>query len=232
MFRQAVILAGGLGTRLRPVVADRPKPMADFRGRPFLEYQISFLRTQGVSEVILCVGYLADEISKHFDDGSGWGVTIRYSREAAVLGTGGAIKLAERLLDDVFFVLNGDTFLSCDLTVLGKRHLQHHADATLAVSLVQDAKSFGIVGIGANNIVSHFQEKGTARGPAYVNAGLYVLSKELVHAIPSNRPISLEREMLPDWVASHKVIAFMQPAFLDIGTPEGYAEYLRQLTEK
>lgn len=227
MFRQAVILAGGLGTRLRPIVPDRPKPMAEFHGRPFLEYQISFLRAQGISEVVLCVGYLADEISKHFGDGSGWQVDIRYSRETEALGTGGAIKLAEPLLKDVFFVLNGDTYLSCDLTVLGKHHVQHHADATIAVSMVRDATSFGVVGIGAGNIVSHFLEKGAASGSAYVNVGLYVLCKQLIHGIPSNRPVSLERELLPAWVSTGRVVAFVHEAgFIDIGTPEGYGWYV------
>lgn len=222
MFRQAVILAGGLGTRLRSVVADRPKPMAEFRGRPFLEYQIRFLREQGIREVVLCIGYLADEILKHFGDGAGRDVNIRYSREPEALGTGGAVKLAEPLLEDVFFLLNGDTLLSCDLTALSKHHLRHHADITIAVSMVQDAMSFGVVGIGAGNIVSHFQEKGTASGSAYVNAGLYVLCKQLIHSIPSNRPVSLEEELLPEWVATRRVIAFVHNSgFIDIGTPEG-----------
>lgn len=230
--RQAVILAGGLGTRLRPFVAGRPKPMALFNGRPFLEHQMGFLKARGVRDVVLCVGYMAESISGYFGEGASCGLRIRYSVEPSPLGTGGALKLAEPLLEDVFFVLNGDTLLSCDLMVLGKHHVQHHADATIAVSMVQDAMSFGIVRIGAGNIVSHFQEKGAASGSAYVNAGLYVLSKELVHSIPSNRRISLEGEMLPEWVAKRRVIAFRETAFVDIGTSEGYEKCMRQLTDK
>lgn len=229
MFRQALILAGGLGTRLRPIVADRPKPMAEFSGRPFLERQMAYLRAQGVREVVLCIGYLADEISNHFQDGAGCNLTIRYSRESEPLGTGGAIKLAEPLLDDVFFVLNGDTLVSCDLAELCKHHMKHQADVTVAVSQVQDSKDFGVVRIDAGNVINEFHEKEASRGPAYVNAGLYVLSANLLKDIPAVQPLSLEHDLLPTWLLGKKVVAFTQNVgFIDIGTPERYIFAARQ----
>lgn len=226
MLQQAAILAGGLGIRLRSVVADRPKPMAEFRGRPFLEYQIRFLREQGIREIILCIGYLADEIHKHFGDGSGWDVTIRYSRETEPLGTGGALKLAEPLLGETFLLLNGDTFLACELGALEEHHRVNQADVTLAVSKADDASSYGSVEVGADGRATGFREKAVGAHPGYVNVGLYVMNKALVAVVPAGRRVSLEQDLFKGWVKTRRVFAFvLQGGFVDIGTPEGYERF-------
>lgn len=228
--RQAVILAGGLGTRLRSVVADLPKSMAEINGRPFLEHQIYLLRTQGISDFVLCVGYMAEKISGYFGDGSRWNLRIRYSMEQQPMGTGGAIKLAEPLFDEVFVLLNGDTFLDCDLKALLDQHAQSRADVTMVVCSVEDATRFGTVVTGETGMVTGFREKEMAEGPGYANAGMYVLCRTLLTTIPANRPVSLERELLPEWIVTRKVMAFVhRGVFVDIGTPEGYTEFARRL---
>lgn len=225
---QAVILAGGLGTRLRQVLADRPKAMAPFEGRPFLEYQLRALQAGGVRELVLCVGYLAETISGHFGDGADWGLRVRYSVEPAPLGTGGALKLAEPLLADTFLLLNGDTFLTCDLGALERHHREHRADMTLAVATETDAARYGSVAVGPDGRVTGFREKASDGRAGYVNAGLAVLSRALLADLPAGGPLSLEREALAGWVATRRVYAFpVAGGFVDIGTPEGYEQFAR-----
>lgn len=228
MFRQAVILAGGLGTRLRPVLSERPKAMAEFNGRPFLEHQLDLLKAGGMQDVLLCVGYMAEAISGYFGDGAQWGLRIRYSVDPSPLGTGGALKLAEPLLDETFLLLNGDTFLSCDLSALEEHHRVNQADVTLAVSRADDASGYGSVEVGADGRATGFREKAVGAYPGYVNAGLYVMSKSLLADVPANRPVSLERDLLNEWVHTRRVFTLqLEGPFVDIGTPEGYEQFAR-----
>lgn len=232
MFRQAVILAGGLGTRLRSILSDRPKAMAVFNDRPFLEYQLGLLKSGGVQEVVMCLGYMADVISSYVGDGARWGLCIRYSVESSPLGTGGALKLAESLLDETFLLLNGDTFLSCDLGMLEEHHWHRRADVTLTVCRSDDATRYGSVKVKDGGRVTEFCEKVATDRPEYANAGLYVMSKALLATIPARRLVSLEQELLEGWVKARRVFAFMyQGGFVDIGTPEGHEQFVRLATE-
>lgn len=230
---QAVILAGGLGTRFRSVVADRPKPMAEAGGRPFLEYQIEFLKRYGIPEFVLCVGYLRDHIIDHFGDGSRWGVTIRYSIEETPLGTGGALKLAEKHVRGTFLALNGDTYFDVDVGDLLRFHASRRARdprcaGTLALSRARDARSYGAVVLDHDHVILSFDEKPAASsGIPHLNGGVYVLEPEVLGFLPALHKASVETDLFPAVLRSGQRL-YGYPSdgfFVDIGTPDGYRKF-------
>lgn len=223
---QAVILAGGIGTRLREIVSDRPKPLAEIDGKPFLEYQIDFLKKYCITDLILCIGYLGEKIEKHFLDGTDYGVSITYSREQELLGTGGALRNAMGLLHQRFFVLNGDTFFLINLFDMEKFHDQTLADATLALTKVNDSARYGSVNLEhnlyGNNIVG-FSEKSTSAG-SLINGGIYLMEKELFFQENLPEKFSFESYLLPRIIRTSRVCGFVDDCayFVDIGTIAGY----------
>jgi len=237
-----VILAGGLGTRLRPAVADRPKGLAPIGGKPFLEIQIELLADQGAKRFVLCVGHLAGQIEAHLGDGSRWGVHIEYSLEQErLLGTAGALKLAQRWFDPQALVLNGDTYFALDY----RRLVEHHrlerrragVLATIALARAPDAARYGSVLLdAAGRHLAGFAEKGSlAAGTArWLNAGAYVLERELIERIPADRPASLERDVFPEVLQSGGRIAALtsEELFFDIGTPEGLDAFARYMAKR
>lgn len=225
---QAVILVGGFGTRLQSVVTDVPKPMASLAGRPFLEYKLASLQRGGIREVVLCTGYLAETVRAHFGDGSKFGVHIEYSVEHEPLGTGGAVKLAAPLLDDTFFVLNGDTYLDLDYATMLLQHRDRRALATIAVLSSAETQPYGSIVIETEGRIRAFREKAndTSRG-AWINAGAYIFSKRVLSHIPQGRAVSLEQETFPQLLATGAVVYGFPTAgyFIDIGTPEKYLQF-------
>jgi NDP-sugar pyrophosphorylase family protein len=179
----ALILAGGKGERLRPLTSDRPKPMILLAGRPILEYQLEWLRGQGVTDVVLLCGYLGEVVSSHFGDGSGWGLRIAYSLEAEPLGRGGAFKKGFQLVPpDVPFVIgtNGDNITEQPLAPLIRRHRRTGAVAT--VMLTPMVSPFGIARLGRGSRIRGFDEK--PRLPYWINTGFYVLSRQFFEELP------------------------------------------------
>jgi NDP-sugar pyrophosphorylase family protein len=220
----AVILAGGLGTRLRPVVNDRPKVLAEVCGRPFLSYLLDQLQTAGAGQAVLCTGYLGEQIEAALGD-CYCGLRLSYSQESAPLGTAGAVRAAlARLGSDPVLVLNGDSFFEADLADLSGYHQRHGAQATLALARLADTRRFGRVVLAADGQVSAFEEKGARRGPGWINAGVYVLARQLLETIPAGGAVSLERECFPAWIGRGLYGYPGRGRFLDIGTPESYAE--------
>ena len=220
---QAVILAGGLGTRLRPSVPDLPKAMAEIDGRPFLQYLLEQVRRAGFREAVLCVGYRQDAIREYFRGGEGHNIRLIYSAESEPLGTGGALKLAEPLLTgDRWLVMNGDSFLDVPLEALVRAHDGTGAIVTLAVVRVAEASRFGAVELGPEGEVTAFTEKGGATGPALINGGIYVVERELLASIPPGREVSLEREVFPGLIGRGLYGFEFEGEFTDIGTPEDY----------
>jgi len=218
----AVILAGGLGTRLRPMVGDRPKVMAEVGGRPFLVRWLDELSRQGLRRVILCTGFLAEMIEAHF--GATYGpLDLVYSREGQPLGTGGALSQALRHgTSDPLLALNGDSFIPVDLGVFFEWYKEHGVQNALLVAPVQDMARFGGVALGKEGIVERFIEKGQI-GAGLVNAGVYLLRAQALSGLPLDRSTSLEREVFPG-LAGHSLHGFICNApFLDIGTPESYS---------
>ena len=226
---QAAILAGGLGTRLRELVNDRPKSLAEINGKAFLEYQIEFLKQFLITDIVICVGYLGEKVERHFSDGNKFGISIRYSREQDLLGTGGALKNASSMLDNRFFVLNGDTLFHTNLQEMENFHEQNCADVTMALTRVSDLSRYGSVTLEQNYTNRHgsriinFSEKSSSSG-MFINAGIYIMEKNSCswHELPAI--FSLENDILPRIVRRARVYGFVDANayFIDIGTVQGY----------
>ncbi len=226
----AIVLAGGLGTRLKAAVSDRPKVLAPAGGRPFLDYVLSYLASQGMFHAILSVGYLGEQVKAFAGDGRSWGLEIRYSEEQAPLGTGGALRLASQGLEEPFFALNGDTLFTANLGELWAAHRSRPASATLALLEVEQGWQRGCVILANDGKIATFDEKPEGAGPALVNGGIYLLEPQALAAIVPGQPGSIEREVFPQLVAQGRLYGQAQAAyFADIGTPESLAEFERDV---
>ncbi len=218
----ALILAGGLGTRLRAVLADRPKPLAEVAGRPFLCRLLDQVAEAGLAEAVLCTGHLGQRVQETL--GPRYGpLRLRYSQEEAPLGTGGALRRAEPLAGgDTVLALNGDSYFGLPLEAYLDWHGRLGLDCSLAVRHVQDGSRYGRVEADGEGRVTAFQEKAEGLGPCWINAGLYLVSRAALRSLPPDRPLSLEREVLPGWLGRLHAYRAEGP-FLDIGTPESLA---------
>lgn len=219
----AMVLAGGLGTRLRAAVADRPKALAPVDGEPFLARVLDALAGAGCRRAILCTGHLAEQVEREFGSEHG-GLELVHSREPGPLGTAGALRHAlPRLLDHGAVVVNGDTFCDLDLAAFVAWARAEPATPALVAVEVDDASRFGALRLdGAERVVA-FGEKAAA-GTGLVNAGIYWLPARVLALLPPRRALSLERQVLPELLAGSGVRAFRTDApFLDIGVPDAYA---------
>jgi len=222
-----LILAGGLGTRLQSVLKMCPKPMAPVGGRPFLEFLILQLRKWGMQDIILCTGYLGNQIKEYFGDGKTWGIRIRYSEEDKPLGTGGAIKLASRFIEEeCFLVMNGDSLLEVDLNAFIAYHYSRQALATMALVKIDDTSHFGKVDISPKGEIVRFVEKGMS-GSGLINGGIYIFNRKVLERIPADT-ISLEREVLPHLIGQRFYGMPVKGFFIDIGIPKNYKRLLSQ----
>ena len=217
---EAIILAGGFGTRLRQVVADVPKPMAPVAGRPFLEIVLSSLSKKGFSRVVLSLGFMAQKISDHFGTRFA-GLDIAYVVEDTPLGTGGAIRLAlDACTQDHIFVFNGDTYLDLEVQLL-KLRWQAKRYPIVVGRQVPDTSRYGRL-IVVSGCLTSFAEKG-ATGLGLINAGCYVLAKDALDKFPLNQPFSIETDYLVPEVTNATVEVFVtEGMFIDIGIPEDY----------
>ena len=226
---EAIILAGGFGTRLSPVVQHVPKAMAPIRGRPFLELLLQRLERSGVERIILSVGYLHHVIQQHF--GSRFGpIELEYVVEQSPLGTGGAVRLAlTHAVDRQAFVLNGDTLVALDYRAMYQRYFAAKARIAIAVCEMEDTSRYGKVMVDGD-IVTGFLEKQAYSGRGLINAGVYLLDRDLVSEHPTGEVFSFERDYLTPMVASLRPYAFRtQGEFIDIGVPEDYERAQREV---
>ena len=219
----ALVLAGGFGTRLRPAVGDTPKALAPVGGRPFLHYLLRYLSSHGVQDVVIGTGYGAEQIRTYCGDGAPWGLRVRYSHEAAPLGTGGAIKQAEGLVtSERLLVMNGDSLVRADLDEVLAFHEQRAALGTIVLVRVPERARFGSVALREDGAIAGFAEK-AAEGTGWISAGVYLLERGVVADIPEGRQTSVEHEVFPRFVG-RGLYGFTCPGeFLDIGTPDAYA---------
>lgn len=216
---RAFVLCGGLGTRLRSVLSDRPKSMALIGEVPFLQLLLQGLKAQGVEEVILGTGYRADQIESFFGTGEMLGLRLHYSREEEPLGTGGALKLAEELLSDPALVMNGDSFVEWSLAAMADLFGPLDADIVMVLQEVPDVSRYGSVTIDSDGRVAEFVEKGSRTGPGLINAGIYLLRKEIVSDLTAGRAISLERDVFPKFLGKKFYGLVSSGTFIDIGIP-------------
>jgi D-glycero-D-manno-heptose 1,7-bisphosphate phosphatase len=226
MIKQALILAGGRGSRLGSLTQAMPKPMLPVAGKPFIEYLIYNLRRFGINRIVLSVGYLHSIIESRFQDGRKLGVSIDYSIETVPLGTGGGVRNALNLLDDTFLVLNGDTLFDCnylDLAVM----LSPDTLAAIALRRVQNVFRYGSVCVGGDRVLQ-FVEKGNS-GPGLINAGVYALTRNVLFDLPEGCS-SIEKDLFPLLAARNRLAARIYTGFfIDIGLPETLAEANRAI---
>ena len=220
----SIILAGGLGTRLREVVPDLPKPMVSINGKPFLDLILSLLNKCGsIERVILAVGYMADKIIERYEDSSEYSFEILFSVEEKLLGTGGAIKNALKYTEtNNVLVLNGDSFVEVDLYDFLKKHLQTNADMTIVLKELENSNRYGSVKIDEDNKITCFEEKKTGLSKGLINAGVYMIKETLFDSIKEQTVISLEKELLPVFIKKDVFGYIGKGKFVDIGIPETY----------
>ena len=225
---KGLILAGGKGTRLRPLTINTPKPVVPVANSPFLLYQIDLMRSAGIDEIILSLSYLPRKIEDLLKDGSDYGVWIRYAVEGTPLGTGGAFKNAEEHIDSSTVVFNGDVLTDIDLAAVVAHHREKRAVATLVLTPVENPSAYGLVETSPDGWIQRFIEK---PGPDEItcntiNAGIYVLEPSVLKYMPKGEPYSFERGLFPTLLENKEpVLSFLFDKYwIDIGTPQKYLE--------
>jgi len=226
---KAVVLVGGEGTRLRPLTLSVPKQMLPVGGRPMIERVLEWLRSHGITEAVLSLGYRPDAFMEAYPSGESCGVKLAYAVEPSPLDTAGAIRFAalEAGLDETFVVVNGDVLTDLDLTGLVAFHRDRRAEATIALTPVADPSAFGVVATDDAGRVEAFVEKPPpGEAPTnLINAGTYVLERSVIDRVPSGRRVSIERETFPQLVAEKTMFAMgSDAAWLDAGTPAAFLE--------
>lgn len=223
---QAVILAGGLGTRLKPLTYKVPKPMVEIGGKPFLEYLVLYLKKFDINDIVILTGYMSEKIMDYFSGASGLGVSIRYSNEDLPLGTGGALKNAESFLKGEFMVINGDTFLPVDYVKLIAHYRRLNGDSLIIVN--KNAYGKGNISMGHNNIVLNYDK--VAKNLAYNDCGLQFFSRKILDVIPRNKIISLENDIFPVLIRQKRLKGYdVCREFFDIGSFEGIEKFRAKL---
>ena len=228
---QAVILAGGLGTRLRPLTYETPKPMVNVLGKPFLEHLIGMLKEKGFDSFVICSSYKSDKIRDYFGDGKKFGVRIEHSVESSPLGTAGAIRNALFYLKDAFFVLNGDTYLDIDYEVIEENFQRTGKTAMMVLYGGSEIpERVDNVGIDGDGIVTEFN-KGNSPDSKYGWAGIVLLKKKYVEKWRAGRSVTLENEIFPELIKNKDLASCIENTrYYDIGTLEKlrtFEEYLR-----
>ena len=212
-----VIMAGGMGLRLRPLTENTPKPMIPVGGKPMVQHTIEALRAEGFVNFILAINYLGDQIEAHFGDGSGLGVRITYVKEEQPLGTGGALSLLEGAFTSPIVVINGDVLLSARLTEMLNYHHSHSADITVGVKVLDTQIPFGVIELEGNHIVA-IQEKPVYRD--FINAGVYVLEPGVVRSVAPSVRLDMP-DLVVGWLGRRKVFAYpMHESWRDLGHME------------
>jgi len=233
---KAVILAGGEATRLRPLTCNTPKIMVPVLNRPFLEHLVGYLKKHNIVDIILAVGKSPEQVQDYFDDGSKFNVRIVYSIEDFPMGTAGAVKNAERFLDDSFIVFNGDIFTGIDLSAMMRLHRERKAIASLALTPVEDPTIYGVVEADSQGRVKRFTEK-----PSWdkvttnmINAGIYTLEPDILSYITPNSFSMFERDVFPPLLEKGQVIYSYpsQDYWIDMGTPDKYLRLQRDLLHR
>jgi mannose-1-phosphate guanylyltransferase len=224
---QALVLAGGEGTRLRPLTLATPKPVMPFAGRPFMTFMLDWLARHGMDDVILSCGFMSDAVESVLGDMHA-GMRLRYVHEDEPLGTAGPLRLAldtGALKDERLFVLNGDVLTDMDLTAEREQHERTGARATLCLVAVDDTESYGVVPTKDDGEVEAFLEKSPGPAPTNrINAGAYLLEREVIEQIPSGRAVSIEREIFPSLVGNGLYGYLAAGYWMDVGTPRRYLE--------
>jgi D-glycero-alpha-D-manno-heptose 1-phosphate guanylyltransferase len=234
MIKEVIILAGGLGTRLRPVIADLPKPLAPVLGKPFLHYIFASLKKQGIEKAILSVGYMAEKIQQEFGN-EHLGIKVDYVLEEEPLGTGGGIRLGmQKCTGAHVLVMNGDTLFDIPLVEFTEAHLSGSSDATLALRKVDDASRYGTIELEGKRVIAFIEKSPEITGSALINGGIYAIRrKNYLGLTPTETKFSIEQ----DYFAKYADKLWLQGIpydsyFIDIGVPEDYARAEREFVSQ
>jgi len=226
--KKALILAGGKGTRMRPLTYEIPKPMIPLKGKPLVQHIIELCRKYDVRDITLSIGYLGDKVKQHFGDGSNLGVRISYVEEKEELGTAGPLNLAKNQIDGPFLMFNGDVLCTLDLPDFERFHEEKKGLATIALTQVEDTSSFGVVRMKGDKILEFIEKPSAGEESKLINAGVYILEPEIFEYIPSGRA-SLERDVFPKLAKDGKLYGYhFEGVWLDTGTPEAYERAIKQ----
>jgi D-glycero-alpha-D-manno-heptose 1-phosphate guanylyltransferase len=220
---EAIIIAGGFGTRLQKVVSDKPKSMAPVNDKPFLEYLLNFLTGQDIQRVILSVGHKHEMIEDYFKDRYKH-IAISYAIEDEPLGTGGGIVNAlQQVEGEMAFAMNGDSMFRIDLQAMLNHHLKNEADLTMALRFLDDTSRFGTVKIDSTRRVTGFVEKKQDSGEGYINGGIYLINKGFLTSSTFGKKFSIEKDCFEKCYKNSRLYGFPAKGyFLDIGVPEDY----------
>ena len=223
MRTSAILLVGGMGTRLMPLTSKTPKPMLQVAGVPFTEHQIRKAAQAGITEIVLATSYKAELFEPYFGNGEKFGIKIKYAVEKTALGTGGGIRNAASLLEDCdqVVIFNGDVLSGHDLSAQIKFHIKNNAEVTLYLTKVSDARAYGCVELSADSQVKSFLEKMENPVSDLINAGCYIFNRKVIDQIPANQIVSVERDTFPNLLSSGvKVCGYLDNSYwLDIGNP-------------
>jgi len=228
---KAIILAGGFGARLQTVTGeDTPKPMVLIAGKPFLEHQINLLKQYGIKEIILAVHYHANKIKSYFEDGRKFGIDITYSEEESPLGTAGAIKKAERYIEDTFLVMNGDSYSQIDLSKFLDFHKAKRSIATLSLTSSLNFEQFGNAILDGERISRFVEKIGTENQETFGSSGVYVFEPQIFEFIEPEKKVSLEIDIFPKLTEQKILWGFRYEGyFMDIGRPETYNQFKKDV---
>jgi D-glycero-alpha-D-manno-heptose 1-phosphate guanylyltransferase len=224
LLKEAIILAGGFGTRLQAVVSDVPKPMAPINNEPFLNYVFDYLLHYKIEHVVLSTGYLADKISDYYKN-EYRGIKISYTKEETPLGTGGGIRLAmTKCYTSDVLVLNGDSFFDVNITDHFNNHISKQADCSLALRKVFNASRYGTILLGIENAIETFKEKNNIEQTGLINGGVYILNRKLYLSKTNEAvPFSIEKDFYESRINELHIFGFEYDGyFIDIGIPEDY----------
>lgn len=238
-----IILCGGLGTRLREVIGEKQKTMADINGTPFLKILVDYYIKFGIKDYIFACGYKKEEIFDYFKDGKDFGLHIDYAVESEPLGTAGAIRNCLDFIDtELVYVVNGDTLYEFDINLLNKNMNHYNTDMSIATKKANEETRYGFIDYDIydntnGGIIKSFNEKNVASKPinkeSYINGGIYLIKKSLIKEIPLKKS-SLETDMIPSWLQSNKTIGFINSNsyFIDIGTKDSYQTIINERTNE
>lgn len=243
---QAIILCGGLGTRLRSVIGERQKTMTETNGEPFVVNILKYLKGYGIDDIIFATGYKSDEVEEYFGKDYYFGMKVNYAKETEPLGTGGAIRNCfSHIKSDEVVVVNGDTLFPVNLKSLKKAYEKYSSDIAIACKNVEDKSRYGTIVFESlkededgfkNGIIEKFDEKiaeddtKKKKVNSYINGGVYIIKKVLIESIKDNTKLSLEKDLIPMWLHDGKVVSgvISDAKFIDIGTPESLAEFKKR----
>ncbi len=226
---KAFILAGGMGTRLRPITYEIPKALIPLKGKPLIEHMIELLRDAGLRDIIISIGYLGDKIKEHLGNGSKFGVNIDYVNESEPLGTGGPLKLAKPLLNDTFVMMNGDEYKMVDIADMYEFHKQQGALATIGLTTVSEPSKYGVAELKGTRVVG-FKEKPKDPQSNLINAGIYILEPEVIDMLPNGKSM-IETDLFPKLARKGELSGYhFEGPWYDLGDLQRYEHAIKELT--